>query len=95
MGNFINGIVRADGEQWFGFIALAFLSSLLITAVFAINADHNVECSYLQAYQEGGFTQYRIMNQINWMIDGKAFSSIDADKALSAFSAMENKCPVK
>ncbi len=94
MKNFIDGVIRADGEQWVGFVAIAFIAALLSTAIFAINADHNVECSYLQTYQEGGFTQYRIMNQINWMSDSKAFSSTNADKTLEAFSLMTNKCPV-
>jgi hypothetical protein len=93
MKDFFSKVVEASGEQWLGFISLFFVSALLALSVFAIGSDHSVNCNYIQTYQVDGFTQYRVMNDINWMTDTKAFSSLEADKTLLVFDKMPNKCP--
>jgi len=95
MKEFVNGILGASGEQWAGFIVLSFLASMLALTVIAVSSDHKIECQYMSAYGVDGITQYRIMNQVNWMGDTKAFSSVDANETLAVFSTINNKCPIK
>jgi len=89
--NFINGIVEASGEQWLGFIGLSTISCLLLFALTAMLADHTPTCHYLKSYATGDGLSYRIMVNIEWAEDGKAFSSQNLTETLEVYETL-GKC---
>jgi hypothetical protein len=42
----LENIKNADGDQWFGFLLLLLLSSLVLSAITAIVADKTISCYY-------------------------------------------------
>ena len=89
MKDFFKNIIKADLEQWIGFIGLSLLATLSMVLVFSIVQDHEIECYYLHAYADTGFTVHKVYAFTNWQVDELVFASIDPDKAMETLSNLK------
>lgn len=85
----LDRITKADGEQWFGFIALLGLAALLIIFIVGVSADHKVRCYYMKSKSTDSGISYMIMSDMDWHEDMKAFTSGDSDKMLKVMDNLK------
>tara|TARA_R110000824_G_scaffold384265_1_gene578153 strand:- start:56 stop:337 length:282 start_codon:yes stop_codon:yes gene_type:complete len=89
MKDFINGIIRASGESWFGFIVLCFCAAIAVTLVKSFTADHVVRCYYPQTQQTNAGIAYMIKGDIDWKDDITSYTTPDLDKALEILADLK------
>ena len=89
MKDFINGIIRASGEQWVGFICLVFCACVSGTLVKLWTSDHIVRCYYIKSEMTNAGTAYKVMGDVDWMEDVKSYNTPDGDKALEILASLK------
>lgn len=89
MREFINGIIRADGEQWAGFIFLSFIGFTLFLAAVALSSDHKVRCYYPKIERSNIGVEYLIMGDINWAEDIRSVSFTNSEEQLEALNQLD------
>lgn len=94
MRTLISNLANASSEQIFTSIFIAIATGLILIGGFAITQDHTIDCYYLSAYRDDGFTVHKVYSSINWQFDELAFASVDPKEALDVLSKL-NQCAVK
>lgn len=89
MKDLFGRIVKASGEQWFGFIVICFCASLAVIIIKLWTADHIVRCYYTKTEMTNAGIAYKVMGDVDWMEDIKSYTTPDGDKALSVLSELK------
>jgi len=87
----IDNIVNASGDQWLGFLVIAFLLSLCTTGIIALNSDHTVHCYYMKTMSTDAGIAYRIKGDIDYAEDITAFTTPDPQLMLETMGTL-NQC---
>lgn len=85
VGNRINKVLDATGEQWLLFALTIGVMATLVLAIIAAASDHKVRCHYLKTFG----AEYRIMAEIDWSDDITAYWSTDPEETLGVFSGLK------
>ena len=89
MKEFLNGIVRVTGDQWFGFLVICFCAAVSVLVINLAYQDHKVRCYYMKTYSTNAGLAYQVMGDVDWSEDIKSFSTPDPDKALSVIGNLK------
>jgi hypothetical protein len=76
--------------DWLGYGLITGIVIGLITVIgCVIGADKTVDDYYLQSSTLGSAVSYQIMNDINWSVDTRAYSTTDGDEALKVLERLK------
>lgn len=73
MKGFLNGIVKADLDQWLGFLFISLLSGLLVVLLIFLTSDHEIRCYYMKSDSMNSLVSYKVMGDVDWGEDVTVF----------------------
>ncbi len=94
MSKFFDGIIRASGEQWLGFILTALIAGVCLMFIKMMASDHEIRCYYAKSTSTDAGFSYKLMGDVDWSEDVTVFIA-QGPKELIDFSKELRMCATK
>lgn len=89
MKEFLNGIIKASGEQWFGLLCIVFLASLAVMIVVSLSSDHKIRCYYMKSDSMNTLVSYKVMGDVDWGDDITVFIGNHPSDSIAVMSGLK------